>query len=102
MDRRVELHEKLVELLGSRNVYFQPPESIKLKYPCIIYYLNNMNVRKADDTAYHVSDRYDLTYIDKSPNSDFRRRIFELFPYCSFGRFYTANNLNHYTFTLFY
>ena len=37
MDRRLQLHEELCSVLGSRNVYFQPPETIKLTYPCIIY-----------------------------------------------------------------
>ena len=50
MTRRNELHEKFCDLLGSRNVYFQPPESVRLVYPCIIYRLGNFNVKHADDT----------------------------------------------------
>ena len=37
MKTRYELHEFLCEILGSRNVYFQPPESVKMKYPAIVY-----------------------------------------------------------------
>ena len=32
MDRRLKLHEELCDILGSRNVYFQPPETVKMKY----------------------------------------------------------------------
>ena len=39
---REELHELLVSVLGSRNVYFQPPESIRMQYPAIVYARNNM------------------------------------------------------------
>ena len=35
--RRLELDADLRALLGSTNVYFQPPETKKLKYPCFIY-----------------------------------------------------------------
>ena len=37
MKTRVDLQQKLEDFLGSRNVYFQPPENIRLKFPCIIY-----------------------------------------------------------------
>ena len=32
MASRLELQSKFEELLGSRNVYYQPPESIKMSY----------------------------------------------------------------------
>ena len=37
VDRRNDLQKLLVEVLGSKNVYFQPPESVKMKYPAIVY-----------------------------------------------------------------
>ena len=37
MGTRLELQNKLEELLGSRHVYFQPPESVKMEYPAIKY-----------------------------------------------------------------
>ena len=37
MASRLNLHNSLIEALGTKSVYFQPPESVKLVYPCIIY-----------------------------------------------------------------
>ena len=34
---RLELHALLVELLGSTNVYYEPPETLKMSYPAIRY-----------------------------------------------------------------
>jgi len=33
MGTRLELQNLLENILGSRNVYFQPPENLKLNYP---------------------------------------------------------------------
>ena len=45
MKTRLELDEELVKILGSKNVYFQPPESLKLNYPAIVYSLSNISNR---------------------------------------------------------
>jgi len=34
-NRRIQLHEILCDVLGTRNVYFQPPESVDMNYPAI-------------------------------------------------------------------
>ena len=49
MAGRLELQSKLEELLGTRNVYYQPPESIKIGYPAIVYFKNNIVNRYAND-----------------------------------------------------
>lgn len=64
---RLELQRKLVDILGSTNVYFQPPESLKLKYPAIIYKLENIGNRYANDDVYKQDRSYSLTYIDANP-----------------------------------
>lgn len=102
MDRRLNLHEELCTLLGSRNVYFSPPESVKLKYPCIIYKLNDTSTRFADDQAYNIRKRYSLTYISPKPDSNIEETFQLTFPLCTFDRFFTSDNLNHYTFNLYY
>lgn len=51
MGQRVDLHRKFEIALGSKNVYFQPPESVKLKYPCIIYGLSKLPIKHADDST---------------------------------------------------
>lgn len=101
MAPRTELHEKLVEILGSRNVYYQPPSNIKMKFPAIEYHLSKIDPLHADNDAYLFHTSYDLTLIEKVPDSDIISKLLRL-PYCSFDRSFISDNLHHYTFTLFY
>ena len=101
MTSRLELQTVLEELLGSRNVYFQPPESVKMKYPAIVYSLNAIINNKANDRVYKQDISYSITLIDEDPDSEFVTKISQL-PMCRFDRFYTSDNLNHYTFTLYF
>lgn len=98
---RLELHERLCTLLGSRNVYYRPPESIKMKYPAIVYDRNNYRNVFADDTIYRQLKSYMITVIYKDPDSDLPDRIMGL-PYCRFDRHFVSDNLNHDVFTLYY
>lgn len=101
MDRRLELQGILVNILGSSNVYFQPPETLKLQYPCIIYERSDIDKKYADNRSYISMVRYSLTLITRSPESELVKAILEL-PYCSYDRYYAADSLNHDTFTLYY
>lgn len=101
MDKRLELHEILVDILGSRNVYFQPPASIRMKYPCIIYELDDIFTINADNTKYKTKKRYKITVVDEDPDSELVDKLHKL-QYCSFDRFYTSDNLNHFVFTLYF
>lgn len=97
---RVELHEILCDILGSRNVYFRPP-SIGMKYPCIKYNLESGNARYADDKKYINKNRWSIIVIDEDPDSEIPSKIQEL-RYCSFDRTYEADGLNHFVHTLYY
>ena len=99
--RRVELQRMLEGLLGSRNVYFQPPTGTKLQYPCIVYNLDSANDIHADDKIYRRLYRYSLTYITKNPEDPMRDTIDDL-QYCRFDRFFASDNLNHFTYTIYY
>lgn len=101
MASRLDLHEILCGILGSRNVYFQPPESIKLEYDCIIYSRKNINNVFADNSVYRQHDSYEVIIIYEDPDSDIPRKL-SLLPMCSFDRHYTSDNLNHDVFTLYY
>lgn len=96
---RLELHEILCEALGSRNVYFQPPESIKMKYPAIVYSRSDILNDFADDIQYMTSKEYLITVIDKDPDSEIPDKISKL-PLCRYDRHYIADNLNHDVFTI--
>ena len=101
MASRLELHEKFCEILGSRNVYFQPPASVQLNYPAIIYFRKDIDNRYADDLVYKQDAAYDVTVIDRNPDSEIVVKISQL-PTCRFDRHYNADNLNHDVFTLYY
>ena len=98
---RLDLHEILCEILGSRNVYFQPPESIKLKYPCIVYERSQIQTEKADNLNYTSHKQYTVTVIDKDPDSEVPDKLLNL-PYIRFDRHFVVDNLNHEVFTLYY
>jgi hypothetical protein len=101
MGRRLQLQALLEELIGSRNVYFQPPETVKLVYPCIIYSRSSEKTQFANDKPYTRHVRYKVTVVDPNPDSSIPERISAL-PMCSFDRHYTADNLNHDVYNLYY
>ena len=96
MSRRTELQTLLEEILGSKNVYFQP-----MKYPAIVYSLNRIDKKSANDSSYIQKRSYTVTLIDKNPDSEFIDKISSL-PLCQFDRPYKSDNLNHYVFTLYF
>ena len=100
MASRLELHKTLCDILGSRNVYYQPPASVNMKYPAIRYDLQGYKKVYANAGAYRLLPSYKLTLIDTNPDSPYVARILAL-PYCQFDRSYPADNLNHFIFTLF-
>lgn len=101
MDRRLELHEVLCEALGSRNVYFQPPASIVMSYPAIRYTLYDIDNVYADNNVYLQNTAYQITVIDRDPDSEIVKRVSKI-PCIRFNRYYTADNLNHTIFILYY
>jgi hypothetical protein len=102
MGSRLQLQTLLEDLLGSRNVYFQPPESVKLAYPCIVYKRGNIGKTTfADDKPYHHRVIYQLILIDQDPDSNILDKI-AILPMCSFERHYTADNLNHDVYNIYY
>lgn len=101
MSRRLELHEILCEVLGSRNVYYQPPESVKMKYPAIIYSRQDIENTFADNGVYKQSDIYQVTVVDPDPDSEIVHKVSRL-PMCIYDRHFTSDNLNHDVFTICY
>lgn len=101
MASRLSLHYKLEEILGSKNVYFQPPESVKMKYPAIVYSIDDITNNFADDFPYSSNTAYQVTIIDSNPDNEIIKKI-SMLPLCRFNRHYVSNNLNHDVFILYY
>ena len=70
MASRLDLQTFLEELLESKNVYFQPPESVKMKYPAIVYALDDIENVHADNGVYSSHRHYSVTVIDSDPDSE--------------------------------
>lgn len=99
---REELQSMLEEFLGSANVYWQPPESIKLKYPAIVYDLYRVNQRFGSDRQHIDYPGWSITIIDLNQDVDWVQKMLEAFRYCSLERVYIADNLAHYAFIVYY
>lgn len=101
MASRLDLQSKLEELLGNRNVYYQPPASLKMKYPAIRYDKSDISSRHADNTKYSNFTQYELIVIDSKPDNKVIDKILEL-PLSSYERHYTADNLHHDVINLYF
>lgn len=101
MASRIDLQEKLEELLGSSNVYYQPPASVKMEYPAIRYSRKNIDKKSADNAAYKLTNCYEIIVIDRKPDNKVIEKLLAL-PMCSYDRSYKADNLNHDVLTLYY
>ena len=101
MGSRLELQTLLEGILGSRNVYFQPPESVQMRYPAIVYSRDTVESIHANDNVYSLRHRYSVTVITDDPDSVLIEDISSL-PLCRHDRYYTSDNLNHDVFTLYY
>ena len=99
--KRLDLHNQLVEILESSNVYFQPPENVKMVYPCIVYSRRTGYSANADDQVYRYSQAYDVTYISKDPDDGFVEKFMRGFGKARYDRHYTSGNLHHDNFFLY-
>lgn len=96
---RLELQAELEQLCP--HVYFQPPRSTLMEYPAIRYERENIFNRHADNLPYHLAHMYQITVIDWDPDSEIVEAVAKL-PRCRFERHYTADDLNHDVFTIYY
>ena len=102
VNKRLYLQDELEALMGPQHVYFQPPASVHLAYPCVIYNLQAGDMKHADDSVYAYTNRYELMFIYRKPNMEIVEKVMRTFPMCSISRIYVADNLYHYVFNLYY
>lgn len=94
-DRRLKLHAQLKDILGSSNVYYDPPPTLVLEYPCIVYQLEGVDMRKADNLTYYFTyARYSWTLIQKDDDNDIYERLLKM-KYTAPGRPFVQNNFHH-------
>lgn len=102
MARRLELQTALESILQTRHCYFNPPETIKLSYPCIVYHRENGDSKYANNKLYRYIESYSITVIDRNPDSEIPKKIQEAFELCHFERFFISDNLNHWVLRIYY
>lgn len=100
MASRLDLQTKLEKILGSRNVYYQPPSSVTMNYPAIVYFRKSIDKVYANDSTYRTLTPYEVIYVRKNSESEIVDRLLEL-PYSSYDRNYTSDNLHHDVLTIY-
>ena len=100
MSRRPELYDILKRYVD--NVYFQPPEDLKINYPCIIFSREPDYRRAANNKGYVAHNLWDLVYIDQYPDSGVPDRLINDLPMCEATNYYVADNLNHVKLRLYF
>ena len=98
--RRLDLQSRLESILGSRNVYFQPPASIQMSYPCFVYSLEEEGTMHSNNVAYLKRYKYAVTLITKNPLPAEKMAEIERIPYSRFNRAFVSDNLNHFVYTI--
>lgn len=101
MGSRTDLQTLLETLLGSNKVYFQPPSTITMIYPCIVYQRSDIDTKYANNNPYALKKQYTVTVIEKNPDSIIPDKVAQL-ESCMFDRHYVVDNLYHDSFILFY
>lgn len=105
MDKRLALDERLAKILdltepdGDRHTYFNPPPSVQMKYPAIRYSLKDLRSEFANNGVYKTAPAYEVILIDEDPDTKYLMAMMQI-PYCKFNRFYIADGLNHWVFTI--
>lgn len=101
MADRADLQILLENILGSRNVYYDPPESVRMNYPAIRYKRSKINNTPANNSVYLQNKRYEVIVIYDDPDSDLPDTISRL-PMCTHDREYVIDNRHHDVFTLYF
>lgn len=96
---RLELQAILKTIVD--NVYFQPDQNTQMVYPCITYRRDSSDTKFADNHPYRHTRRYQVTIIDRDPDNELYDKVAAL-PMCKHDRFYTAENLNHDVFNVYF
>lgn len=94
---RLKLHNMLCEICN--NVYFQPPENLRIKYPAVIYSRKQLTTKHADDINFLVSTSFVVNVIYTDARSEIPGKILEL-PYAYHDRDYISDNLYHSVFSI--
>ena len=101
MNSRAQLHSVLQEALPGVALYYQPPENIKLTYPCVVYTFDKIKSSEANNSRYIRHDKYTIkligSLIDVEKWSD---KILGL-RYCDLDTTFVSDGLYHYVYQIY-
>lgn len=97
---RDEFHIRLQSIAPHYRIYFQPPSDIKMAYPAIVYELDRVVKKRADNRSYLQNRRYQVKLITKNPDDPVFDALASLV-HSEFERHYTLESLNHFVFNIY-
>ena len=74
---------------------------MNMKYPAIVYSRSKMEKVRANNKTYILNHVYDITVIDRNPDSPIAEEILKM-DYSEYDRQFCVNGLNHITITLYF
>jgi hypothetical protein len=101
MGTRLELQTALEGLQEGLSVYFQPPSNVEMTYPAIVYNRDYRYAGWADNSPYATRTRYQVTVIDRDPDSLIPDKVGS-FPLSTYVRHFTIDQLNHDIYDLYF
>lgn len=101
MATRLDLQTLLSGLTGVSKAYYQPPEDVRMDYPCIVYVKSAQPSGYADDIPYKRSTGYRVTIMDTNPDSLIPSLVAQL-PTAKFITRFRKNNLYHDVYSIYY
>lgn len=111
MRTRLDFDRYLKDIVGKgANVYFQPPSNVSgagqkviknIKYPAIIYSVDDYNIRSADNKNYSIDKEYSVEVVTKDPDSMLVDMIVEI-PTARFNRSYISDGMYHSVFVIIF
>src|ERR1700754_1601990 len=99
--QRTDFQTILEAVLGTPNVYFQPPDNVEMQYPCIVYKRDNASTDFAGNLPYLIVPRYEVTYMSRTPDGSVRGKLAKL-PMSLFNRYFSADGLHHDVFLIYF
>ena len=100
--KRAELQSKLEDILGSTHVYFEPPENVKMQYPCIVYERDAGDIVFANNNPYRFEVRYNITAISRKADNPILGKLALALPKIRYDRHFVSNGLHHDVFAVYY
>ncbi len=100
-EKRLLFDEAIKEATGLTHVYYDPPESIFMEYPAIVYKKTNMPSEYADGLKYIKHLAFEVKLICEDADSKYVDILHD-FKFSNFNRHYIADDLHHDVFTIIF